>query len=77
MTYVRNSFGNATGDVVTPDQAAKALEIAGAAPAGIQITEAELKSDHDKMLEGEPIDPATVVDLETLQPVEGGEGAAQ
>lgn len=77
MTYVRNSFGNATGDVVTPEQAAKALEIAGAAPAGIQITEAELKSDHDKMLEGEPIDPATVVDLETLQPVEGGEGAAE
>ncbi len=76
MTYVRNSFGNATGDVVTPEQAGNAMETVKSRPAGVQITEAELKADHDKMLEGDPIDPATVVDLETFEPVEAA-GAAK
>ena len=80
MTYLRNSFGNATGDVVTPEMAAAALEIykerAGGSPTPPQVTEAELKADHGKMLSGEVMDPATVVDLETFQPVEVA-GAAE
>lgn len=78
MTYVRNSFGNETGDVVSPEQAAKALEIYTSRAAGAefapQITEAELIADHDRMLEGEGIDPETKVDLETLQPVDAAGG---
>lgn len=76
MTYVRNanSFGNSTGDVVTVDQAKTAIEISrersGGAAIPPQITVEELKASHDKMLEGESLDPATKVNLETLEPVE-------
>jgi hypothetical protein len=73
MTYIRNSFGNETGDVVTPEMGAAALEIYKERAAGAslppQTTEAELLADHAKMLPGEQMDPATVVDLETFEPV--------
>lgn len=79
MTYVRNSFGNETGDVVTTEMAAAAIEIskerAGGAPIGDQMTVAELKENHARMLPGETVDPATVVDLETLEPVGDPEAA--
>jgi mono/diheme cytochrome c family protein len=79
MTYIRNSFGNKTGDVVTPEMAAAAIEIskerAGGAPIGLQTTVAELKEKHSRMLPGDPMDPATIVDLETLEPVEEPEAA--
>ncbi|MFP6856018.1 MAG: cytochrome c [Roseibacillus sp.] len=68
MTYVRNSFGNSIGDVVTPAQAASALEIMKTRTPG-QVTAAELNANHDKMLEGEAMDPTTIVDFETLEPV--------
>lgn len=78
MTYVRNSFGNATGDVVTPEMAAAAIEIskerADGAPIGPQLTAAELK-EHAKMLPGEKVDPQTLVDIETLEPVGDTEAA--
>jgi len=80
MTYVRNSFGNETGDVVTPEQAANALalfrEETGGAAFGPPKTEQILLEKHDRMLEGGAFDPGTMVDLETLEPVEedgGGE----
>jgi hypothetical protein len=33
-----------------------------------QVTAAELNANHDKMLEGEAMDPTTIVDFETLEP---------
>jgi mono/diheme cytochrome c family protein len=74
LTYVRNDFGNATGDVVTVEQAAAALKAAEGRPPG-QTTVEELNSNHDKMLEGASIDAATIVDFETLQPVEAAPAA--
>ena len=70
MTYVRNSFGNEVGDVVTPEQAAEAIKISNAR-AGAHMSADELNANHDKVLEGDPIDPSTPVDFETLKPVEG------
>ena len=79
MTYIRNSFGNETGDVVTPEQAAAAIELskerAGGAPLGPQTTAAELKEKHDRMLPGDPLDPNTIVDVETLEPAGDAAGA--
>jgi mono/diheme cytochrome c family protein len=69
MTYVRNNFGNATGDIVTVDMAKAAMEISeGRAKKGLQSDKAELDSDHAKPLPGDPLDPATLVDPITLQP---------
>ncbi|MFP6885798.1 MAG: hypothetical protein VCA40_15295, partial [Roseibacillus sp.] len=65
-TFVRNKF-NDVGDIVTIEQAANAIKIFEARPQG-QITVKELNANHDKMLEGESIDPATTVDFETLKP---------
>lgn len=70
MTYVRNSFGNESGDVVTTEMAANALEISAArSNAGQAVTAAEIASDHMKMLEGEPLDPTTLVDPSKLTPL--------
>lgn len=69
MTYVRNNFGNAHGDVVTLDMAKAALEISAARKnAGKSATEAELTADHVKNLPGDVLDPKTMVDPITLAP---------
>lgn len=71
MTYVRNNFGNSAGDVVTVEMAEAALEISGKrAKVGQQTTAEELAAEHLKPLPGEPLDPSTLVDPITLQPVE-------
>lgn len=70
MTYVRNNFGNSTGDVVTVEMANAALEISAARPkTGQQTTKEELDSAHAKALPGNPLDPKTLVDPLTLIPV--------
>jgi mono/diheme cytochrome c family protein len=70
MTYVRNNFGNTKGDIVTVEMAKAAMEISAArAKAGLQVTGAELTSDHVKNLSGQAIDPKTPVDPKTLLPV--------
>ena len=69
MTYVRNSFGNDVGDVVTPEQASEAIKISNAR-AGAHMSADELNANHDKALEGETIDPNTPVNFETLKPAE-------
>ncbi len=70
MTYVRNSFGNSTGDVVTPEMAKAAMDISGKrAKAGQMATAAELEADHLRNLPGAPLDPKTMVDPKTLLPV--------
>lgn len=69
MTYVRNHFGNSTGDVVTLDMAKAAIEISAArSNAGKASTEAELTSEHVKALPGDVLDPATLVDPISLAP---------
>ncbi len=70
MTYVRNNFGNSTGDVVTVEMAKNAMDISAArAKLGQQMTAEELAADHAKNLSGEPLDPAALVDPITLAPV--------
>ncbi len=70
MTYVRNNFGNSTGDVVTVEMAKAAKEIsAKRAKAGEQVSGEELTAEHLKSLPGTPLDPKTMVDPITLLPV--------
>jgi mono/diheme cytochrome c family protein len=68
MTFVRNSFGNSVGDVITAEQAQAALDIAAARknPAA-PVTAEELKS-HDKDLAGAKVDPTILIDPITLKP---------
>ena len=74
MTYVRNSFGNSTGDVVTTAMAAEAIAISEArANAGAPTAKDELDADHAKNLPGDVLDPATMLDPITLEPVEAAE----
>jgi mono/diheme cytochrome c family protein len=69
MTYVRNNFGNSTGDIVTVEMATAALEISAArAKAGQAVTADELAADHAKALPGEPLDPKVMVNTATLAP---------
>lgn len=71
MTYVRNNFGNTSGDVVTVEMAEAALEISGnRSKVGQQVTSEELSANHAKDLPGESLDPAVLVDPITLEPVE-------
>jgi mono/diheme cytochrome c family protein len=73
MTYVRNSFGNSTGDVITTEMAAEAMRISeGRANPGTPLTAEELDSEHSKDLPGEPLDPAAMVDPVSLEPAEAG-----
>lgn len=70
MTYVRNNFGNAKGDVVTAEMAKAAMELSEKrAKAGQPVTGAELDADHLKDLPGTPMDPKQMVDPITLAPV--------
>ena len=73
MTYIRNSFGNEAGDIVSVAQAEEAFKIYEERLGGQSVlptTQDELKADHAKMLSGEPMAPDTIVDFETLQPAE-------
>jgi hypothetical protein len=70
MTYVRNNFGNSTGDVVTVEMAKAAMEISDSrAKVGQQTTAEELAAEHAKALPGDPLDPKAMVDPITLAPV--------
>ena len=71
MTYVRNSFGNSTGDVISAEMAANAMDVSGSREKpGSPVTAEELAAKHAVMLSGEPIEPDTMVNPATLQPVE-------
>ena len=70
MTFIRNSFGNSVGDVVTPEMAQAAIDIAAKRPnPSAPVTADELKG-HDKDLPGDKMDPATMVDPITFKPAE-------
>jgi hypothetical protein len=69
MTFLRNSFGNSTGDVVTVEMAKAAMEASSKrAKAGTQMTSEEITSAHAVALPGDPIDPTLLVDPKTLAP---------
>lgn len=70
LTYIRNSFGNETGDIVTVEMAQAAMN-AGKERGGGQVTANELLEKYDKMLPGTPLDPTTIISFDDLQPVEG------
>jgi len=74
MTYIRNSFGNETGAVVTNEMASAALkqykERANGASVPPSIKVEELESKYMVNLEGSEVDPQMMVDPETLQPIE-------
>jgi mono/diheme cytochrome c family protein len=70
MTFVRNNFGNSTGDVVSIEMARNAIEISGArSDAGNMVDVAEL-ANHAKQLAGEEIAADSMVDPISLAPVE-------
>jgi mono/diheme cytochrome c family protein len=69
MTYVRNNFGNSTGDVISAEMAKAAMGISDArTKKGQQATADELAADHLKALPGEALDPKMMVDPITLAP---------
>lgn len=71
MTFIRTSWGN-EASLVTPQMAEEALRISkerGGKPA----TADELIKNHDNMLPGDPLDPDTLLDPETWEPVPAAE----
>lgn len=69
MTFIRNSFGNTVGDVVSPEMAQAAIDLAAARPnPAAPVTAEELKA-HEKDLPGNKVDPAMLVDPITFKPV--------
>ncbi len=69
MTYIRNSFGNSTGDVISIEMAENAIAAYKERNSAAPITVAELESKYMSDLEGAVVDPAVKVDPETLIPV--------
>jgi hypothetical protein len=71
MTYVRNNFGNSTGDVVSVEMAKSALDVSAAREkAGQSVTSEEVLAKHKVMLSGADISPEIMVNPATLAPVE-------
>jgi mono/diheme cytochrome c family protein len=69
MTYVRNSFGNSVGDVITTEMAKEALAISAARKdVGNMVNEVELTAEHAEALPGALLDPKTLLDPITLVP---------
>jgi mono/diheme cytochrome c family protein len=67
MTYIRTSWGN-NASIVSPSMAANALEISKKR-GGSQTSAEELKKLHDKMLLGDILEPDTMLDPETWEPI--------
>ena len=71
MTYIRNSFGNSTGDVISLEMGQAALD-ASDAYGSDQMTVDVLKAQFDKPLPGDALAPNTMIDMVTLEPIEDG-----
>lgn len=71
MTYIRNNFGNATGDVVSVEMAKNAIDVSsGRAKAGQSVTSEEILAQHNVMLPGEQMPPDVMVSPANLDPIE-------
>ncbi|MFT4175320.1 MAG: cytochrome c [Luteolibacter sp.] len=69
MTYLRNSLGNSTGDIVTVEMGQAALDLAAARKnPGVPVTAEEINNEHKKNLPGETLDPKSMVNPVTLEP---------
>ncbi len=69
MTFVRNSFGNTSGDVVTAEMAQHALDISAAREkVGQSVTAEEIAAKHMAMLPGTALAADTMVNPVTLAP---------
>lgn len=68
MTFLRNEL-NDVGDVVTVEMAQKAVDAYEARGPGKTVTAAELLDGHMNLLSGEAMEPTTIIDFETYQPV--------
>ncbi|MGJ8677562.1 MAG: c-type cytochrome [Akkermansiaceae bacterium] len=71
LNFVRNSFGN-EAKFITMEMAQDALDTSKERNGG-QVTAEELLADYDRELEGAEMDPATLVDPKTLEPVEAAQ----
>ena len=71
MTYIRTSWGN-DASIVSPSMAANALEISKKR-GNSQTSAEELKKSHDNMLPGDILNPDTLLDPETWDPVADNE----
>jgi len=72
LNYIRNSFGNSSSQLVSLEMAQNALDISKERNGG-QVTATELNANYDKDLEGAALDPDTLVDPKTLEPVDAAE----
>ena len=70
MTYIRNSFGNSTGDVISFEQAGNAIAVYKERNSPAPITVEELAGKYMIKLEGAVMDPSTKINPETLEIVE-------
>jgi len=71
MTFLRNGFGNSTGDVVSPEMAANAIDISGSRDnPGSSVNAEEIVAKHMVNLPGEYLDPTTMVNPATFAPIE-------
>ena len=68
LNYIRTSFGNTSDTLVTVEMAAEAIAV-NKERGGGQMTAAELDEKYNRDLKGEPLDPQTLVDPKTLEPV--------
>ncbi len=68
LNYIRTSFGNTSDKLITVEMAQKAID-ATKERAGGQLTSSELNEKYNRDLEGEPLDPETLVHPKTLEPV--------
>jgi len=71
MTFVRNSFGNSTGDIVTAEMAQAAIDVSAAREkVGQAVTAEEIAAKHMTMLPGAPMATTMMVNPITLAPME-------
>lgn len=69
LNYIRNNFGNKNDQLITLEMAQNALDISKERNGGA-VNAKELNANYNKDLEGEALDPETLVDPKTLKPVQ-------
>lgn len=72
LNFIRNSFGNQSDKLITMEMAQDALDVSKERNGGL-MTAKELDAKYKRDLKGAEIDPKTLVDPKTLEPVEGAE----
>lgn len=68
LNYIRTNFGNTSDKLITVEMAQEAIDTSKERGGG-QVTAAELNEKYNRDLKGEPLDPNTLVDPKTLEPV--------